>query len=257
MNSSTRRNFMHSVTIGLLGGMALPASAVEKSRTMHEKKDSHNATDSMLLGKKTPPLQGKDFKLHKDAARAYDDMAKAARKDGLVFYSASSYRSFENQKQIWNNKFTKLKSDGLDDSAAIERIVQYSSIPGTSRHHWGTDIDIVLQTPNMPEDPMLEEFFQEGQMYGELYRWLKANAESFGFREVYTNDPTRTGYAYEPWHWSYAELSIPFLKQYLQIDLTQVLKDKSVKGSGNFTEEFIERFTKNWILGINKSLIPT
>ena len=35
----------------------------------------------------------------------------------------------------------------MDDEAAIDKIIEYSTLPGTSRHHWGTDIDIIDAGP--------------------------------------------------------------------------------------------------------------
>jgi LAS superfamily LD-carboxypeptidase LdcB len=84
--------------------------------------------------------------------------------------------------------------------------MRYSSMPGTSRHHWGTDLDFISVEP-------------EDWTHGEglrIYNWLCANAHKFGFFQPYTADPTRTGYAEERWHWSYAPLSKPYLEAYKQ-----------------------------------------
>lgn len=66
----------------------------------------------------------------------------------------------------------------------------YSSMPTTSRHHWGTDMDINSVEP---------EYFESGQGLLE-YNWLKANAHKFGFCQPYSpkDDGSRTqGYNLE------------------------------------------------------------
>jgi LAS superfamily LD-carboxypeptidase LdcB len=81
-------------------------------------------------------------------------------------------------------------------------------MPGTSRHHWGTDIDL---------NSLNNKYFSTGEGK-EIYTWLTENASDYGFCQTYTlKDPTRpTGYEEEKWHWSYLPLARPFLDQYAQ-----------------------------------------
>ena len=66
---------------------------------------------------------------------------------------ASSFRDFERQQLIWNCKFNgerKVHDDEgnlldlalLDDWQKAQAILRWSALPGGSRHHWGTEIDI-------------------------------------------------------------------------------------------------------------------
>ena len=66
---------------------------------------------------------------------------------------ASSFRDFERQQLIWNGKFSgerKVHDDAgnpldlalLDDWQKAQAILRWSALPGGSRHHWGTEIDI-------------------------------------------------------------------------------------------------------------------
>lgn len=153
--------------------------------------------------------------LRKEAAHAWERMHQKANEDGVELFIVSSTRNFERQKQIWENKWlgrsltqnVNLAESGLNDFEKAERILKYSAMPGTSRHHWGTDIDI---------NSVDEDFFEteEGE---KLYLWLLNNAHTFGFFQPYSmrgkNRPT--GYEEEPWHWSYAPLSDVFLKDFL------------------------------------------
>jgi LAS superfamily LD-carboxypeptidase LdcB len=153
--------------------------------------------------------------LRKEAAFAWERMHQKANEDGVELTIVSSTRNFDRQKQIWENKWlgrsltqnVNLAQSGLNDFEKAAAILKYSAMPGTSRHHWGTDIDI---------NSVEEDFFEteEGE---KLYLWLINNAHTFGFFQPYTmkgkNRPT--GYEEEPWHWSYAHLSDVFLKDFV------------------------------------------
>lgn len=207
-----------------------------------------------LLGLQPPELYGEGFNLRKPAAEAFEAMRKAARNDGIQLYSVSSYRGFDHQMKIWNQKFQSLRHSGIPPQEIIWKILEYSSMPGSSRHHWGTDLDIIDDSKTRPADPLLADYFAAGGIYHDLYQWLLINAPTYGFYEVYTNDPKRTGFAYEPWHWSYSELSIPFLKEYGQIDLLKHLKSSPMEGRQNLTPEIIQRYKREWGLGVNPAL---
>ncbi len=88
--------------------------------------------------------------MRKDAYSAFQKMHEAAIKDGVNLKIISATRPFDRQRSIWEAKWTgSRKVGGLDLSKTIAdpstralKILEYSSMPGTSRHHWGTDIDL-------------------------------------------------------------------------------------------------------------------
>ncbi len=86
------------------------------------------------------------------------------------------------------------------------KILEYSSMPGTSRHHWGTDIDL---------NALNNTYFASGQGQKE-YDWLVSHASDYGFCQVYTeqDEDRPDGYHEEKWHWSYLPLAQQFLQQY-------------------------------------------
>jgi len=152
--------------------------------------------------------------LRKEALDAFVQMAEAARKDGIELRILSATRNFQRQRAIWEAKWTgKHRLAGTTatttDSARALAILRYSSMPGTSRHHWGTDIDINSLAP---------EYFASGQGQREL-RWLNVNANRFGYCRPYAGKGTQrtTGYADEPWHWSYRPIAGPLLQAYLRL----------------------------------------
>lgn len=211
-----------------------------------------------LVGLHRPKLFGDGFNLRKQAADAYDAMRAAALKKGIDLYSVSSYRSFDHQMGIWNRKYKQYRKEGSSPEKAIQRIIEFSTLPGSSRHHWGTDLDISDQAKPAPEiSPLIaSHFFEKDGIYHDLYQWMLAHAHEYGFYMPYTNDPNRQGFAYEPWHWSYAPLSIPLLIQYKSVSLKKHIDHANLQGKSHLNKRFLEHYKKVWGFGINPCLIP-
>jgi LAS superfamily LD-carboxypeptidase LdcB len=158
---------------------------------------------------------GSEHYLRIKAALAWEEMRKAALPDGIFLTLVSSTRNFERQKQIWENKWNgdslvdglNLSTLSLSNSEKALKIMRYSAMPGTSRHDWGTDMDL-----NSLED----DYFLDGEGK-KIYMWLQVNASRFGFAQPYSmkNNGRPIGYEEEKWHWSYIPLSRPFLKRYM------------------------------------------
>lgn len=140
----------------------------------------------------------------------YDSLEKmiaAASDVGISFKVISASRNFEQQKVIWEKKWVARKSQypkGLDRA---KNILLYSSMPGTSRHHWGTDFDLNSLDP---------KHFAQGQGKKE-YDWLCVHAQRYGFYQPYDSDPNRTGYKEEKWHWSFFPIGHELTQCYLNL----------------------------------------
>ncbi len=131
-------------------------------------------------------------------------MFSAAKKEGIHFMVISASRNFDQQKRIWEKKWLARKStypQGLDRA---KNILSYSSMPGTSRHHWGTDFDLNALDP---------QYFNQGKGKKE-YEWLIENANRFGFYQPYDHSVNRTGYNEEKWHWSFFPIAQKLTEQY-------------------------------------------
>lgn len=141
--------------------------------------------------------------MRKEALAAFLAMAKAAAKDGVSLTIVSGTRNRARQIEIWTEKWNR--GTGTDVEKA-QQILSYSSMPGTSRHHWGTDIDINSVDP---------EHFTNATG-DKTYRWLYANAKRFGFYQPYKNadESCDCGYREEKWHWSYFPISNQMLRAY-------------------------------------------
>ncbi len=208
-----------------------------------------------LTGRAEITLFGKGINLRKAAYNAFIAMQKAAQADGLALQVVSGYRSFNRQKRIWTQKYRHYTQvENLKSHEAIQKIIAYSTIPGTSRHHWGTDLDIIEGNTNITGDVLLAENFETGGPFAEMKQWLDKNSEKFGFHLVYTDDPCRKGFKHEPWHYSYAPLACPMLTAYQNLNLFQLLQDIKLPGYESFTTNFIQSYIQYHIMDINPSL---
>ena len=144
--------------------------------------------------------------LLKEVNTAFDEMAATAQKVGISLKVVSGGRNFQMQKSIWERKWTARRPNFKSDKETALDILKYSSMPGTSRHHWGTDLDINSVDPS---------YFASGKGKVE-YDWLKKNAATFGFCQTYDNksESNRTGYSEEKWHYTYMPISNKLLEQY-------------------------------------------
>ncbi|MGE6209076.1 M15 family metallopeptidase [Aeromonas media] len=151
-------------------------------------------------------------------AAAFNDMQVAATYEGFNLQAASSWRSFERQLAIWNGKWRGerplLDADNqpldalqLDDMERLHAILRWSALPGTSRHHWGTDLDI-YDPDSLPVGTRLalEPWeYEAGGWFADLGEWLGDHMTDFGFFLPYAKPlDAAQGVAYEPWHISFA-----------------------------------------------------
>ena len=220
-----------------------------------QERSSLSSQTIFLTGQGSPVLIGDQYKLVKEAAIAFEKMVLAAAQDSIQIQVVSSYRNFDRQLAIWNRKFTKNETLGLTPEQNIKKITQFSTIPGTSRHHWGTDIDLIAAKPKIEGDVLLAHLFENEGPYATLKKWMDEHANSFGFHLVYTKENERKGFQYEPWHYSYLPVSKKYLELYLKIELKSILKDKNILGKEYFTDEFILHYLEEYILGISPELL--
>jgi len=157
----------------------------------------------------------KGMYLRKDVYEAFKKMFNAAKIDRIDLKIISATRTFRQQKAIWEAKWEGKKLVGgkdlskiQDETERAEIILKYSSMPGTSRHHWGTDMDL---------NDLTNDYFEYGTG-AKIYQWLQQNAGTYGFCQPYTSkDSLRpNGYEEEKWHWSYFPVSSKLLTTYLQ-----------------------------------------
>ena len=209
-----------------------------------------------LIGKGTPRLVGENYKVLPRVNIAFLKMKNEALKSGIKLEIVSGYRSFDRQKKIWNRKFELNLEKGLTSLENIHEIMKYSTIPGTSRHHWGTDIDIIDSNEKVDGDVLLTKLYLNNGPFSKMYKWLTNNSKRFGFCEVYTNNINRKGFLFEPWHFSYAPLSRKYIKEFITIDLHKIINDeKNIFGKDVLNKEFLLKYISDYVLGISNELL--
>jgi LAS superfamily LD-carboxypeptidase LdcB len=172
--------------------------------------------------------------LHRLVMPRFLALREAAAVDGIDLQPLSSYRDFDRQLTIWNEKCRgqrpllgahgqPLDVQQLDEAQLIEAILLWSALPGTSRHHWGTDLDVVdaaaMPAGYVPQ--LVPEEFAVGGVFQRLDQWLGDRSAQFGFYRPYS--VYRGGVQPEPWHISYAPLAEQARQQFSAPLLAQVL----------------------------------
>ena len=217
--------------------------------------NSQNIDYKTLLGIEHSNLVGDSIKLEKNTFTAMEKMRKAALLDGVKIKVVSGFRDFERQKQIWNRKFKKFTTENnLSDLDAIKEIIRFSTIPGTSRHHWGTEIDVIDDDFKNEKNLLISKKYEEGGIFEKLKKWMDNNSQKFGFYLTYDDNINRKGFEYEPWHYSYLPESKRYLKSFLKIDIVEIISKVDIEGKELFNEKFISDYINNNILEINPNL---
>lgn len=242
-----RRIFIRN---GSLAGLALNLPQIHLANAQEE------YTLEELMGKADIELAGEGINLRPEAHEAFVRMKRAAYQDGIDISVVSSYRNYERQRAIFERKYIEFTDqDGMEPLAAIDKIIEYSTIPGTSRHHWGTDVDLIDASKPAEGDVLDPDKFLEGGPFADFLQWMQARSQDFGFYLVYTNNAKRRGFKYEPWHYSYAPLSIPMLSQYRGINLVKLMEKEDFLGAEHFTTGFLRTYFTDNILDINPDLL--
>jgi LAS superfamily LD-carboxypeptidase LdcB len=214
-----------------------------------------------ILGK-NPNLLVKcqqDFLLLPEVCNAFTNMQLAAMKDKVDLQIVSSYRSFERQLVIWNAKWNgqrpildinerPLDIRFLSEQDKLFAILTWSALPGASRHHWGTDLDVYDKTSVKQSGAgfeLVNKEYRDGGPCHKLAVWLAQYAGDFGFTQPYLN--YTGGIAMEPWHISYIETASKIEAQLNPKHLALELQNQAVSGANTITQHLDEIF-KRYVL---------
>ncbi len=157
--------------------------------------------------------------LHRNAASAFAALRAAAAVAGLDLVPVSGFRDFDRQLAIWNAKYRgatpvldaagcALDVHSLSADERIDAILRWSALPGASRHHWGTDVDLIDRralAPGYVVRLVPEEYAASGP-FAALAAWLERHAGRYGFYRPYRGE--RSGVGPEPWHFSFAPVAL-------------------------------------------------
>lgn len=211
-----------------------------------------------LMGKFKPQQDSRftqtgGFYLRKETFAAFQKMKAEALKSGINLRIVSATRTFANQKRIWENKWNartpvntdtgeflpkpNTRDDYLTPTQRALRILEFTAMPTTSRHHWGTDLDL---------NNVNSSYWETAKGRRE-YSWLLENAPKFGFCQVYSAART-FGYKEEKWHWSYLPLSQQLTNEFYRLIVDSDITQAKFTGAETALEI---KAINNFVLGIN------
>jgi len=193
--------------------------------------------------------------MHYEVIASFLAMRDAAAGDGIELKARSSFRDFDTQVTIWNRKWQGerpiydrqgrlVERGSIADADVVDAILCWSAVPGGSRHHWGSDVDVVdvAAIPAGYEVQLLPAEYATDGIFGRLTQWLDANMHQFGFFRPYRTD--RGGVSPEPWHLSYAPVSLPALEALSLSTLRQVIEASAIAGKPFVLTRLPEIYTR-------------
>ncbi len=184
------------------------------------------------------------IKLHENVVPVLEKLRKAAAKEGFDPLVVSGFRGFDHQLRIWNEKATgkrPVRDDknellGIDprpSPASMEKrffaMLRWSAFPGLSRHHWGSDFDIVDKKA-MPEGyqvQLVPEEVEGAGIFAPFHDWLDEHLEEFRLFRPYRTD--KGGVSPERWHLSYEPLSSRCLNDFSEELLRKTLANRDIE----------------------------
>ena len=151
-------------------------------------KDGIAYIDGIMIANKTYYLPSNYAPgLQDNLINAFNEMKSDAISLGYDFYIGSGYRSYNDQKIIYNNYVAR---DGQANADT------YSARPGYSEHQTGLAIDVCASGVNACISSAFDNTEQA--------RWLNDNCYLYGFIIRYPKGKSNlTGYMYESWHLRY------------------------------------------------------
>lgn len=180
--------------------------------------------------------------LHREVIEPFRCLRAAAAQAGIDLRAVSAFRDFDRQRAIWNAKFRGerplldregrvLEVQALDAAQRVEAILAWSALPGASRHHWGTDLDVydAAAMPDASQLKLVPGEYAVGGPFAKLNDWLDINLARYGFFRPYCPAPAQ-GVAAEPWHLSFAPLATRFLAALTPRVLEMSLQDVELEG---------------------------
>lgn len=198
--------------------------------------------------------------VHREVAEDLSALIAAAAKAGFELQIASGFRDYARQQLIWNRKFSgstpildsnsqPLVSETLSDEEKVTAILRWSALPGTSRHHWGSDFDLFAANllPHGCKLRLEPDEYLSGHQ-APFYRWLQQHLGLFGFFFPYAKD--LGGVAPEPWHISHRRIAEACLDQLSLAMLQSALRQAPLLGQQSILTQ-LELIYLNYIINIS------
>ena len=204
--------------------------------------------------------------LHYESVASFLAMREEAARQGIDLVPVSAFRDFDRQVLLWNRKWSgdrvlhdrqgrPIDPAGLDDSQRVDAILCWSALPGGSRHHWGTDVDVIdsAALPDGYRVQLVPEEYASGGIFERLTRWLDENVARFGFYRPYRQGTHGAGA--EPWHLSYWPVAAEALEALTLPILRRAVAGSELLGRERVLERLPEIYTR-FILGVDPPASP-
>ncbi len=157
----------------------IPLTRRDRSQTLYGHWPYPEAPDGELVA------LGNGERLHRTAARPFQAMVTAAAADGVQLVPLSGFRSRDAQHYVF---YAIADQRGQ----SLEQRARFAAPPGHSEHHTGYVMDI--GDGSAPAHDLRISFENTA-----AFRWLRANAATFGFELSFPEN--HLSVHYEPWHW--------------------------------------------------------
>lgn len=204
--------------------------------------------------------------VHRDVVRPLRALREDARTAGFDLTVLSGFRGFDRQLSIWNRKaggeLPVLDSDAtpvdirtLTERELVFAILRWSALPGASRHHWGTDVDVfdAATRPEGYEIELIPEEVDAGGMFAPLHDWLDTcmeAGEAHGFFRPYDRD--RGGVAPERWHLSHRPMAATF-ERGLTVDRLHAVVSAGDIALKDTVLEHLEEIWNRFVVNVNET----
>ena len=201
--------------------------------------------------------------LHEQVVEPYRALVDLAAESGFDLRLASGFRSFDRQLAIWNAKASgdrpvigdngdSLEMANLTGIEKVRAILRWSALPGASRHHWGTDVDI-WDAAAVSADYRLQLLSEEYMVRGVFFRltqWLDGliSNKKCGFYRPYVLD--QGSVAPEPWHLSYRSVAERYERLMNRSQLRGMLEQTDIRLKKAILDNFDEIYDRYVCIGI-------
>ncbi len=130
---------------------------------------------------KSYTINRNDLSLRRAAEESLENMAKAARADGVTLLVSSTYRSYDYQVTVYNRNVKQMGQEAADRESAR---------PGYSQHQTGLAVDF----------GSIDDSFAQTK----AGKWVLSNTSHFGWSLSFPDGyEALTGYRWESWHYRY------------------------------------------------------
>lgn len=201
--------------------------------------------------------QSLEVPVHQELVPHIQALRARASEAGFELALASGFRGFDRQLEIWNAKAEgrrpllddagqPLNPAAMSEKERLYAILRWSALPGGSRHHWGTDVDVYDAAPCRAgyKLQLTYEETQEGGACAAFHRWLTQELEQPESAFFRPYQSWSGGVAPEPWHLSWAPLAAKFQRSLVRDGLRGLIQQRNIALKAAILECFDDIFER-------------